>query len=154
MEEILVSKPEKALIREFTKRYLNFLAFLTAVMHKDSPPTEAEQTTYTNFRNWFRDKEGIMLPSLQVYLAGAEIAMKKVLRIEFDNVSTDYEYAYTIFNYFYESGDLTALSVHLNLQSDVSTWKPSQSGLKWMSTILQMAAQLVFSFYDWARLEP
>jgi len=154
LEELLVSKAEKALIREFAKRYLNFLSFLTAVMHKPFPPTETEQTIYTNYRNWFRDKEGIILPRLQIYLAGQEISMEKTLRVEFSNVSTDYKYAYTIFNYFYESEDLTSLAVHLNLQYEQSGWKPSQSGLKWMSTILQMAAQLVFSFYDWARLEP
>lgn len=111
------------------------------------PPAEIDEITYQSLRLWFTDHEAQFVPLWKEFYESRDWRPPKLK----DNNEEDFPQRYldNPFLFFYEPENLYCLAQHLDLQSGIRIWEPSEYRARIIRPIFIRLGELLLEFLDW-----
>jgi hypothetical protein len=130
MEKTTYTPADRKLVDEWTEKWLALIRLINDVTGTDEPPwsppppAEIDEIAYQSLRFWFMDHEAQFVPLWKEFYESRDWHSPKLK----DNSEEDFPQKYldNPFLFFYEPENLYRLAQHLDLQSGIDIWEPSE----------------------------
>lgn len=141
---------ERKLVDEWTEKWLALIELINNVTGIDEPPfspplpTEIDEITYQSLRFWFMDHEAQFVPLWKEFYESRDWHS---LCQDIDE-ELPRKYVDNPFLFFYEPENLYRLAEHLDLQSGIDIWEPSEYRARMIRPIFIRLGELLLDFLD------
>jgi hypothetical protein len=139
------------LVDEWAEKWLALIELINNVTGTEEPPfspqppAEIDAITYQSLRFWFMDHEARFLPLWREFYGSRD------WRSPHQGADEDFlrRYVDSPFLFFYEPESLYHLAQHLDLQSGIDIWEPSEYRARVIRPIFIRLGELLLEFLDW-----
>ena len=150
MNRELYSIENRGLVDEWAENWLALIKLINNVTGTDEPPwsppppAEIDEITYQSLRFWFIDHEAQFLPLWkEFYESGGRYSPPQDV-----GEDSPQKYLDNPFLFFYEPESLYRLAQHLDLQSGIDIWEPSEYRARMIRPIFIRLGELLLEFLD------
>ena len=153
MNQRLYSIKSCDLVDEWAEKWLALIELINNVTctHEPPwsppPPAEIDEITYQSLRFWFMGHEAQFVPLWKEFYESHDLRTPKPK----DDSEEDFpkKYLDNPFPFFYEPENLYCLAQHLDLQSGIRIWEPSEYRARIIRPIFIRLGELLLEFLDW-----
>lgn len=153
MEQTTYTPAERKLVDEWAEKWLALIELINNVTGSDetpfSPliPAEIDEITYESLRFWFTGHEAQFVSLWKEFYESRDWRPPEPK----DNNEEDFPQRYldNPFLFFYEPENLYCLAQHLDLQSGIRIWEPSEYRARIIRPIFIRLGELLLEFLDW-----
>ena len=155
MDEKAFSDAEQDLASEWAEKWLELVGLINEVTGTDEPPwsppppSDLDEIHYQSLRFWFLDHQEQFNPMWKDYQRCNMGSLFQDYESE-DELHPEYiKYRENPLLYLYEPESLYRLACHLDLQSGVDMWEPSEYRASRLRPLLIRTGELMVEFLAW-----
>jgi hypothetical protein len=153
MDQTTYIQAERKLVDEWAEKWLAVIELINNVTGTDEPPfspplpTEIDEISYKSLRFWFMGHETQFVPLWKEFYESRDWHPPEPK----DNSEEDFPQKYldNPFLFFYEPENLYCLAQHLDLQSGIDIWEPSEYRAKMVRPVFIRLGKLLLELLDW-----
>jgi hypothetical protein len=153
MSQGFYSNANRDLVYEWSENWLALIELINNITGTTLPPfspplpAEIDEITYQSLHFWLMDHEARFLPLWKEFYDSRDWHPPKSR----DSSDEDFpqKYPENPFLFFYEPENLCHLAQHLDLQSGINIWEPSECRARIIRPIFIRLGELLLEFLDW-----
>jgi hypothetical protein len=153
IDQRLYSIEDASFVDEWAEKWLALIELINNVTGSDEPPfspplpIEIDGLAYQSLRLWFMGHEAEFVPLWREFYEGRDWRFLKPK--DNNEEKLPQKYLDNPFLFFYEPENLYRLAQHLDLQSGIDIWEPSEYRARMVRPMLIRLGELLLEFLDW-----